>query len=165
MLRQLFAAAVVSATLAMMTGATAGWASSEFKDEVPRAAVAKPLPGAVSINASNASNAPKLNSSVTQFEKFGFRCLSNGKTPIHALITEVASDSAAYSKGLQSGDGIVALKASANAYVITVDREGKFYSVTLSNSDLESGTALNAGTATMAAALQTSAKVAFFMAV
>ncbi len=110
------------------------------------------MSGAVSIDA---QVTPKLNSSPTQFEKFGMRCQSNGKNPLPALVTEVASNSPAYRKRLQIGDGIVALKGSADAYSITIDRNGKLYAVSLSVSDLAPNAALNVRSAAWSTALKT----------
>jgi hypothetical protein len=133
MLRKLIAVTAISANLTMTLGATAAFASSEFKAETGIVAISKPMSARVSVNS---QIAPELNSSLTQFEKFGMRCVSSGKTPIPALITEVASESPAYRKGLQSGDGIVAIKGNADAYSITIKRDGKFYSISLSASEL-----------------------------
>jgi hypothetical protein len=68
---------------------------------------------------------------LSQLDKFGLHCASQSKTLVPAMVAEVSSGSPAYRSGLKYGDGIVAVQTKEEGYALTVDRQGKRYSVTL----------------------------------
>jgi hypothetical protein len=124
MLKRIFIATAVSASI-VGTASPQAWANGDLTKS-------KPLAGGISQGA--ASQQDQFIPCLTQLDKFGLRCVSEGKNAI-AVVSEVGPMSPAYASGLQYGDNILSVKTNKDSFALTINRNGKLYALTLGAQD------------------------------